>query len=91
MDSDGGGSVYVCVWEGGGGSGVGRFGCVGWCKVLSVCRRVGNQNRPSAKNGRGGSKLRSFCENVITECPQCVFWYWKPFSSQYKSNSFVGS
>ena len=27
MDSDGGGSVYVCVWEGG-GSGVGRYGCL---------------------------------------------------------------
>ena len=32
MDSDGGGSVYVCVWEGGGG-GVGWGGMVGWVDV----------------------------------------------------------
>ena len=31
MDSDGGGSVYVCVWEGGGG--VGWVGMVVWVDV----------------------------------------------------------
>ena len=34
MDSDGGGSVYVCVWEGGGGGGGGGgCGMVVWVDV----------------------------------------------------------
>ena len=43
------------------------------CYVLNVRGRGGYQNRTFANKRGGGSKFRSFCEDVIIECPHIVF------------------